>query len=137
MKSFFADTGYLVALVNPKDELHGRAQDLSALVDSARLVTTEMVLTEVLNHFSKSGERLRRAAVALIGKLKDDSETSIVPQSSVQFQEALVLYGTRGDKNWSHTDCASFQVMERERITEALTHDRHFEQVGFRALLRG
>ncbi|HKV11617.1 MAG TPA: PIN domain-containing protein [Thermoanaerobaculia bacterium] len=134
--SFFADTGYLVALVNPRDELHRRAQELSALVDSARLVTTEMVLTEVLNHFSKSGERLRRAAVALIVELRDDSETSIVPQSSFQFQEALTLYGTRSDKDWSHTDCASFQAMKREGITDALTHDRHFEQAGFRALLR-
>ena len=136
MMSFFADTGYLVALVNPRDELHRRAQELSALVDSARLVTTEMVLTEVLNHFSKSGERLRRAAVALIVELRDDSETSIVPQSSFQFQEALTLYGTRSDKDWSHTDCASFQAMKREGITDALTHDRHFEQAGFRALLR-
>ncbi len=26
--------------------------------------------------------------------------------------------------------------VERERISEALTYDQHFEQVGFRALLR-
>jgi predicted nucleic acid-binding protein len=61
---------------------------------------------------------------------------SIVPQSSLQFQDALVLYAARNDKEWSHTDCASFQAMKREGIAEALTHDRHFEQVGFRALLR-
>jgi predicted nucleic acid-binding protein len=27
-------------------------------------------------------------------------------------------------------------IMEQQKITEALTHDRHFEQAGFRALLR-
>jgi predicted nucleic acid-binding protein len=28
------------------------------------------------------------------------------------------------------------QMMRREGLTEALTNDRHFEQEGFRALLR-
>jgi uncharacterized protein len=47
--------------------------------------------------------------------------------------EALQLYH---DKEWSHTDCASFRVMEKEGIGEALTYDRHFEQAGFKALMR-
>lgn len=41
------------------------------------------------------------------------------------------------DKGWSLTDCASCLIMNADSINEALTHDRHFEQMGFRALLRG
>jgi predicted nucleic acid-binding protein len=33
------------------------------------------------------------------------------------------------------TDCISFVVMSDERLNEALTGDRHFEQAGFTALL--
>jgi len=52
------------------------------------------------------------------------------------FRRALALYRDRSDKDWSLTDCASFVIMTERRITEALTHDRHFEQNGYRALLR-
>jgi len=34
------------------------------------------------------------------------------------------------------TDCVSFIVMESRGMTEALTHDIHFEQAGLRALMR-
>jgi predicted nucleic acid-binding protein len=35
------------------------------------------------------------------------------------------------------TDCISFEVMRSAQATDALTYDQHFEQAGFRALLRG
>ena len=38
--------------------------------------------------------------------------------------------------NWSLVDCISFVVMEERRLGDALTTDRHFEQAGFKALLR-
>lgn len=34
------------------------------------------------------------------------------------------------------TDCLSFVVMQEQKLTEALTADVHFQQAGFRALLR-
>jgi predicted nucleic acid-binding protein len=40
------------------------------------------------------------------------------------------------DKEWSMTDCLSFLVMQQCGLTEALTSDEHFEQAGFKALLR-
>ncbi|MGV0026289.1 type II toxin-antitoxin system VapC family toxin [Phormidesmis priestleyi] len=52
------------------------------------------------------------------------------------FHQALDLYKQRADKAWSHPDCASFCIMKQQNILEALTHDRHFEQAGFIALLQ-
>lgn len=137
MRSVFVDTAYWIALLNPRDFLHTRVKTVSSKLGSVRLVTSEMVLTELLNEFATRGEDLRKAAANTILRLREDSRVLIVPQTSALFQEAFVLYSTRGDKGWSQTDCASFRIMEDRGITQALTHDRHFEQAGFVALLRG
>jgi uncharacterized protein len=43
---------------------------------------------------------------------------------------------SRPDKDWSLTDCVSFVVLTQNQLVEALTADQHFEQAGFKALLR-
>jgi predicted nucleic acid-binding protein len=136
MKTLFVDAVYWIALLNPRDALHQRAVSVSRSMDQVQLVTTEMVLTELLNAFAERGSSFRRAATQLVQRLKQDANTRIVTQTSAQFEDALALYRSRHDKEWSHTDCASFRVMEQEGIAEALTYDRHFEQAGFKALLR-
>jgi predicted nucleic acid-binding protein len=50
-------------------------------------------------------------------------------------ETGLELYHARPDKDWPLTDCISFVVMDDEKLTDALTGDRHFEQAGFKALL--
>ena len=95
-----------------------------------------MVLTEVLNDFSKRGEYLRDVASELIRDLRSHPNTTIIPQSSQQFEKAFNLYIQRKDKQWSHTDCVSFNIMEENGITEALAYDKHFAQAGFTALMR-
>ena len=60
----------------------------------------------------------------------------IIPPEADLFRRALELYSDRPDKDWSLTDCTSFVVMAERRLTEAATGDHHFEQAGFRALLR-
>lgn len=44
-------------------------------------------------------------------------------------------YRDRPDKDWSLTDCLSFEVMSERGVTTALTADRHFTQAGFQAIL--
>jgi len=61
---------------------------------------------------------------------------TVMPQTSDQFERALSRYEERIDKDWSLTDCASFLIMEAEGMGAALTHDQHFAQAGFQALLR-
>ena len=50
MPEVFADTGYWIALLNERDSLHSKARELSARLVDSTIVTTEMVLTEFLNH---------------------------------------------------------------------------------------
>jgi predicted nucleic acid-binding protein len=51
MKRIFADTSYWIALLNPHDELHGRAVALAQSCSDDQIVTTEMMLTELLNGY--------------------------------------------------------------------------------------
>ncbi len=134
MKQIFADTSYWIGLVNPRDQIHQKVIKITQQLFSVRLVTTEMVLGELLNSFSDSP--FRRTVAGMVLKLRNDRNLRIVPQTSEQFESALRRYKQAADKSWSLTDCASFQVMEAEQIQAALTHDQHFAQAGFEALLR-
>lgn len=136
MRFIFADTGYWVALLNPGDNLHKKAIQLAQSLQPVHIITSEMVLTEVLNDFSKRGEYLRDVASELIQSLRLHPNTTIVPQSSQQFEQAFTLYTQRKDKQWSHTDCVSFNIMEENKITEALAYDKHFTQAGFTPVMR-
>ena len=100
------------------------------------MVTTQMVLVEILNHVTNWGEHPRRLATELVHELQNDPYTEIVPQTAIQFGTAFERYESRPDQKWSLTDCASFLVMEGRNIVEALAHDHDFEQAGFVALLR-
>lgn len=137
MKKVFADTGYWIALLNPSDDLHQKARRITAFfMPSLEIVTSEMIFTELLNAFSKQGALFRRTAVNLINQSFGNPNIEIVPQTSDLFTSALELYNQRLDQAWSHTDCASFQIMHKLGIQEALAYDKHFEQAGFVALLR-
>jgi predicted nucleic acid-binding protein len=136
MRVVFADTVYWVAITNPRDALHLAATEMGSRLGAYRFVTSEMVLVEVLNAMSGDSNHLRCAAADLAQEIMDDPSIELVPQTAQLFRNALALYRERPDKSWSMADCASFLIMEQRQITEALTHDRHFEQRGYSALLR-
>ena len=136
MREVFADTGYWIAITNPRDDLHQRAQYIVHQLGSRQIVTSDMVLAEFLNHMSHIGRYERHLAVETVRGLRANSAVKIVPQTTTQFWAATERYRERLDQNWSLTDCSSFLIMEQRRIQEALAHDRYFVQAGFRALLR-
>lgn len=136
MKVVFADAGYWIALFNPRDSLHSQAIGVSQVVQPQKIVTSQMVLTEFLNHYAAMGLQFRQRAVEVVNNLRQDSDVEIIPQTSEQFDQAFDLYAQRQDKEWSLADCASFLIMQKLSISEALAHDQHFKQAGFVALLR-
>ena len=136
MNPLFADTGYWIALLDPNDSLNSKAIELSRVHSGRTVITSEMVLTEVLNHFSKHGNFLRQASSSLVNALIQNPSIIIEAQTPERFDQALKLYRKRLDQAWSHTDCASFCIMQQMGIQEALAYDKHFEQAGYRPLLR-
>ena len=135
MNRFFADTFYWIALIHRKDARHKAVLQWSRAAESVFICTTEEVLTEVLA-FCSSDEGLRADAAGVVRSIMKAPEVRVLPQSHESFLDGLDLYETRPDKQYSLTDCISMQAMRRERISEALTNDRHFEQEGFRAVFR-
>jgi len=136
MRTIFLDTSYLQALADFGDNLNPLATAMAARLGNFRGVTSEMVLTELLNALCSRGEYLRKSAIRLTHRLRNDSKTIIIPQTSEQFQQAFDFYQRRLDKGYSLTDCASMQIMRQLEINEILTFDKHFQQEGFSALLR-
>ena len=136
MRKIFLDTAYLQALVDTRDSLHQSSVAITDELDIFLSVTSEMVLTELLNALSGRGGYLRDAALAIVDKLHQDSSVEIIPQTSQLFTEALLFYRQRRDKSYSLTDCASMLIMRQQNISDVLTFDRHFQQEGFNALLR-
>lgn len=136
MRTVFADTGYWIAMSNPRDELHQRAINVTAQLGSVQIVTSQMVLVEFLTFMGRRGEELRKLALRTVEDLANDPLVEIVPQSDAQFESAVSLYSSRLDKAWSVTDCASFVLMRQRNIPEALANDQDFEQAEFIALLR-
>lgn len=134
MKVVFADTGYWVAVLNPNDDWNAKATEASRALGKVRLITTEMVLDELLAALSKLP--VRPMVVRGVEAIRGNPNIEVVPQTSLQFGEAFDFYRRMTDKEWSLTDCASFALMRERGLREALAHDHHFEQAGFIALLR-
>lgn len=129
----FADTSYLLALLNPDDELHDSATALSSTLNEV-VVTTMWVLTELGDALHRG--RNREIFTRFLNTLDGHRDFEIVPASPEIFRQGVALFRDRSDKEWSLTDCISFVVRAEKRLSEALTADRHFEQAGFKALLR-
>jgi len=100
------------------------------------ILTSEMVLVEFMNFFSRSDRCLRTRAANYVIHLRNSPDIEIILQSSEQFDRAVRFYIDRADQQRSLTDCRSFLLMTRLNIIDALAHDKRFEQAGFRALLR-
>ncbi|MBX6314101.1 MAG: type II toxin-antitoxin system VapC family toxin [Isosphaeraceae bacterium] len=132
MRTIFADTFYYLALLSPRDTAHSQAITISVGL-SARLVTTEYVLTKVADALAASRDRPR--FLGLLATQEADPDVTIIPASPDLFQRGVDLYRRRPDKDWPLTDCLSFVVMGDVGATEALTGDHHFQQAGFVALL--
>ncbi|MCY3987684.1 MAG: PIN domain-containing protein [Gammaproteobacteria bacterium] len=138
MRRVFADAGYWIAMTFRNDSLHEKARAVNLELrkgGSYQLVTSEMVLSELLSHASNKGEEARIAAARAVRAIRRNSTVLVHAQTSELFENALGKYERSGDKSWSLTDCASFVLMQQNEIREALAHDHHFRQAGYRTLL--
>ena len=129
----FVDTGYWIALLDDRDELHAKALEWASRA-LGPMISTELVLVETVNYLTArmSRERLH----LLLDGVMAAGIVEFMAASPERLQQGLALHRSRPDKAWSLTDCVSFVVMQERSIAEALAYDHHFQQAGFVALLR-
>ena len=127
------DTGYFLALADPRDQHHARAAAWSKTVRET-LAVTEYVLVEIVNGMSYP--RARDPAHDIVQAVRLKRQFTYLPASAELLEAGLDLHRRSHDKEWSLTDCISFHVMRERGITRALAYDHHFAQAGFEPLLR-
>ena len=124
-----------MALSRKRDQYHRRAVAWNQFVirTKSAVVTTAAVLWEWLNAFSDASTR--RAAVEGYRRAHADAGITVAPFQRELIDSAVELYQARPDKSWSLTDCLLLVVMERHKLIEARTTDRHFEQAGLKPMM--
>jgi len=135
-RKVFVDTSAWLALVNKSDAAHQKARKVrdALLKDHIQFIVTNYVMVEIANALCRVPHR--ETAVKLINFIEMTENIQIVEIDKEIYKEAWRVYSTYMDKDWSLTDCTSFEVMKERRITEAFTTDKHFEQAGFDILMK-
>ena len=136
MKAVFIDTSALIAMGNKRDQFHQQAIRLrKQLIRSKKThITTSAVLMEFGNAFSPIP--LRPTAIRLIETIKISRFWKVVTINDDLFDRGLAKFKHITDKNWSLIDCISIIVAEELDISEVFTNDHHFEQAGFKILMK-
>lgn len=133
MRAVFADTFFFHALLDRSEAMHARAI-VESRAPQRRFVTTEAVLMELGDALNQPDER--GEFTAIVDMVRKNSAWELVPASAELFMEGLSIFRRYSDKEWQMTDCISIAVMRKRHLREALTGDAHFEQAGFKALLK-
>lgn len=95
-------------------------------------MVTQAVCLELGNFLARSHSRAE--GVRLLTELQIDKGVVKVPMSDDLSGVLAVCEAAR--QGVELIDCVSFVVMNERGITDALTADGHFEQAGFRPLMR-
>jgi uncharacterized protein len=128
----FIDTGFVLALFSPRDQYHNQAVNLSIKYESYLWLTTDAILLEVGNAFSRHS---KQKGAEVIEQFLDSDDIQIVHLTPQLFNQGLGFYKFYQDKQSGLVDCVSFTVMREMGIDQVLTFDQHFAQAGFQVLV--
>ena len=133
--SLFLDTAGWFAALSPRESGHAVAK--AAYADAVRqgllLVTTPLVAAET--HTLIVRWRGPRAGAFFLETVFESGAHVVATLDDALIQAALSRWIRKfADKPLSLADAVSFEVMRRERISRALTFDRHFSDAGYAIL---
>ncbi len=119
------NTSAYFALVDRSDRHHAAAVGFVSS-NAVPLATTDLIVVEALN---LSRVRLGHSPAVRLGRrLLNPALTTVLKVAEQDMTRAWQLFQRYRDKEFSFTDCTSFALMERMRITTAFAFDIHFRQ---------
>ncbi|MBU1070778.1 PIN domain-containing protein [Patescibacteria group bacterium] len=131
MSKIFIDTSGFKALVDEKDDFHGKAVKLwgKLLRLDDGFVVSNYILDESLTLV-----RMRRGLDKVL-KLRDfiaeSSQVIKIYRVSIEDERGAWKWFEKDWSKLSFTDCVSFALMERLGIKRVFGFDKHFERAGF------
>jgi predicted nucleic acid-binding protein len=130
----FVDTGAFVAIKDRSDSHHLAAVSFNraSIEQKRQFVTTTYVVDETLTLLKIRANH--RIAVQFGEEIRASRLLRIVHVTPEILEEAWKIFVKADDQPFSFTDCVSFSVMLREKISSAFAFDGHFEQYGFEQL---
>lgn len=131
----FVDSSAYLALLDQDDAHHTEAVAiLNHLADRRyRQFTTNILIIET--HALLLSCLGSAPAVQFLRDMRE-SNTVVVRVRAADEADGQQILFRYADKDFSFADAISFTVMERLRITQAFTFDRHFAQYGLTMLTR-
>jgi len=125
------DTGAWYAYINIKDPDHSKMREILESFNGS-LITSSYIFDEIVTLvLARSGHQ---KAVKVGEVLLSPRAVEMVRVGAADERAAWQLLQERPGKAYSFTDCTSFVLMRRLKLTKALTLDEHFAQEGFEVM---
>ncbi len=136
MRRVFVDTSGFFALLCAEDRSHQQARLLFADADEQRwrLITTNAIVIETHALLLARLRDGRRHGVQFLERI-ERTEFRVERIRASDEKRAIALIRRYADKDYSLCDAISFVVMERLKLNEAISFDRHFRGYGRFVLL--
>ena len=124
----FADTSFWIGLQVVRDHRH---EDATRLWMSNRgpVRTSNLVLGETWTWLRRKAGHV--AAVRFLSTIKQSSRVSVVMVTPPIYERAWKWLERHDERAYSYVDATSFEIMRRERISQALAFDGDFASAGF------
>lgn len=128
----FVDSAAFIARYLVGDAHHRAAAETWRRLGNNSLVTSNHVIDETLTYLGRRAGYVFAADLA--ERIHSSTALEILYSAEPDELEAVRLFRKYADQKMSFTDCVSFVLMKRLRISTVFTFDRHFALAGFRVL---
>ncbi len=119
-KAVFVDTAFWISFFDSTDQKHQIAVAKIVELEKNLLVTTDTVLTEFMNYFSKTSPFFRRKVTVFVKGIMLNQTIRVFYSTRALLVQSIDFYEQRADKQYSLTDCMSMLVMRERNIVDVL-----------------
>ena len=133
----FVDSGAWIALLNQRDQYHDDAVVIynGLKQQRAQLLTTDYVIDETATWLKYRANH--QVAVQFLDLIESVEKTGVLTIAEIDktlIQEAKRLFRQYDSVQLSFTDCTSFAVCQKHKISETYAFDDHFAMMGITVL---